>query len=172
MTPAHPDIAGLMREAQANRCPIPESEARRRLGAAYCACDLATETLIITGDEITLPPITWLRLLRRAHDRHQRHATPPPNLLATLTEPTLSELIHLHQVLRRRRFVTTLEQVAREVGGRAYAEVQAAMWDRPVVIQRGRIVGLPSGTYAILLRDIIRQRQADETTVLLAHAGG
>lgn len=172
MTSAHPDIASLIREAQASQRAIRLSEARLRLGSSFCERDLAAETLVIWGDEITLPPTTWLRLLHRVQDRQQHTPTPPPDLQAPLTEPTLTDLDRLRRQLQRRRSYTTLEQVAREVGSSAYADMLAVMWDRTVVIRRGHIVGLPSGTYAMLLRDIIRQRRTEDTTLQLRRVGG
>lgn len=164
MTPVYPDIASLITEAQANKSAVRLSEARLRLGSAFSERDLAAETLVIWGDEISLPPTTWLRLLQRVQNRQQH--TPPPDLQAPLTEPTLTDLAHLRRQLQWRRAYTPLEQVAREVGSSAYADMLAVMWDRTVVIRRGHIVGLPSGTYAMLLRDIIRQRRTEETTHL------
>lgn len=72
---------------------------------------------------------------------------------------SLDELLALRDRLRSRRFHTPLEQVQAEVGDEVYREIQASCWDRPVVIRGGEVVGLPHGTYLILLTQAIRRRR-------------
>lgn len=170
MMPRQVDIAGLIHEAQNNCRPIPMTEACMRLGPAWCEHDLASETVLVRGDDVVLPPTTWLRLLHRVLARQR--ATPPLELLAPLSEPSLTDLIRLLCRVQHRRVHTKLEQVAREVGSRAYDEMLTEVWDRPVVIRHGQIIGLPSGTYAIALQAIIYRRFAEESTVAMEQTGG
>lgn len=149
MTPAPPDLVGLIREAQGDHRPIRLVEARARLGSSWREYDLARETVLMQDNDVLLPPATWLNLLHQALARQQATASPvDPDLLALLPEPSLVDLIRLLRRIERRRESTSLEQVAREVGSRAYAEILAEVWDRPVVIRRGRIVSLSAGTYS------------------------
>lgn len=166
------DIAGLIQEAQNGCPPVFLVEARARLGSAWRECDLAYETVLIQGSDVILPPATWLRLLHRALARQQAAALSPDlDLLAPLPEPPLADLTHLLHRIERRWEHTSLGQVAREVGSQAYVEICAEVWDRPVVIKRGRVVGLPAGTYAIGLRAIIGRRNAEATTVVMEPTG-
>lgn len=170
--PPQLDITGLIQEAQNGCPPVLLVEARARLGSDWRECDLAYETVLIQGNDVVLSPATWLRLLHRALARQQGAAPSPDlDLLAPLPEPPLADLAHLLCRIERRRGHTSLEQVVREVGSRAYAEICAEVWDRPVVIRRGQVVGLTAGTYAIGLRVIIGRRHAEATTVVMVPTG-
>lgn len=66
-----PDFDALIQKAEMDRRNIPLAEARAQLGDAFREHDLADETLHIRahGADITIPPTTWLRILRQAQRR-------------------------------------------------------------------------------------------------------
>ncbi len=93
---------------------------------------------------------------------------PPPGFNIPLPEPSLPELRALRRIVQHRDHMTMLEQVVREVGVSVFTEMLPLMQERPALIRRGRIVGLPPGTYAILLHDIVRRRRAEASTEAVA----
>lgn len=89
------------------------------------------------------------------------HTGLPPSLSATLPNPTFLELRQLRRQIQHRQEITSLEQVAREVGSTVYAEFLPQLWESTTWMRRGRVVGLPPGTYLMLLNDSIRRRRAE-----------
>lgn len=88
------------------------------------------------------------------------------NLTASLPDRTYQRLRMLRREIRRRNTITLLEQVAREVGGTVYAEFLPQLWESTTYIRRGRIAGLPPGTYVNLLTTSIRLRRAQVCAVI------
>lgn len=82
-----------------------------------------------------------------------------PDLQLALRDPSPRDLRRLLRRVRQRDDITLLEQVAREVGPVVYADVLPRLYDATVLIRRDRIVGLPPGTYAMLLEDVLARRR-------------
>jgi len=89
------------------------------------------------------------------------HTSPLPSLIDMLPDQTYDGLRLLRREVRHRHKITLLEQVAREVGSRVYAEFLPQLWDSTCYIRRGHIAGLPPGTYANLLTTSIRRMRAE-----------
>ena len=92
--------------------------------------------------------------------------SPLPSLTAMLPDQTYLELRMLRRRVRRRTYITLLEQVAREVGSTVYAEFLPQLWDLTCCIRHGHIAGLPPVTYVALLTTSIRQRRAQMRTAI------
>lgn len=82
-----------------------------------------------------------------------------PKLEPVLRDPLPHELWRLLRRVRKRELCTVLEQVAHEVGPKAYADIQCQMMEVSVLIRGGRIIGLPPGSYATLLEDALSRLQ-------------
>jgi hypothetical protein len=52
-----------------------------------------------------------------------------------------------------------MERVAREVGPSIYAHIACIICDYPVIIRRGRIIGLPPGSYRQVIDLVIRRQR-------------
>lgn len=83
---------------------------------------------------------------------------PMMSLTAPMPDPFPLELAVLLKRVRHRSQITPLERVAQEVGPTAYAEMLPEFYEATMLISRGRIVGLPPGTYASLLNDVVSRR--------------
>lgn len=67
----HPDFEKLIADAYANRKPVSLDHAKAELGDFFAESDLAYETVMMRGDEdVALTPTTWLRLVRKAKQKH------------------------------------------------------------------------------------------------------
>ena len=99
------------------------------------------------------------------------HPSPLLSLAATLPDRTYAELRVLRRAILRRTYITLLEQVAREVGSTVYAEFLPQLWDSTCYIRRGRIAGLPPGTYVNLLTTSIRRMRAEKTGPTILASG-
>jgi hypothetical protein len=76
-----------------------------------------------------------------------------------ITQRSFDDLLALRARIRTRKYTTTLAEIRAEVGDAVYAEIERRSSDRPVVMRRGEVVGLPPGTYMILLREALRRRR-------------